>query len=430
MAGMNVYNSGNGWTGLAASVARHQVRVDGDAGDKLNLGSEWGRAGTATYTRGSQTVSYTVYNAGSGAQLLVNTAMSVLLPPIELSAIAAGSGGFVINGDSSTSENSGYSVSAAGDVNGDGLADLILGAYAANSDGGRSYVVFGKTTGTVDLSAVAGGEGGFVINGDSTSSKYSGYSVSAAGDVNGDGLADLIVGAYAANGYGGRSYVIFGNTSGAFGQTMVNWMGTDAADTQSDGGVAQTLVAGAGNDNLTATAASVLYGGAGNDSFTIDSSMITALQNPMGSGGNVDRLARIDGGSGLDKVVLTGSALTFDLSLVANQAASNPDGGSRMDSVEIFDITGSGNNMLKLTAKDVLELGSANLFANTVRQQVLVKGNAGDTVDFAEPISNTAWKKGSNIILDDGVIYMTYNYSNAVTPALATVYVQNGMTVL
>ena len=101
-----------------------------------------------------------------------------------------------------------------------------------------------------------------------------------------------------------------------------------------------------------------------------------------------------------------------------------------MDSVEIFDITGSGNNILKLTAKDVLELGSANLFANTVRQQVLVKGNAGDTVDFAEPLSNTAWKKGSNITLDDGIEYLTYNYSNTVTPAWVTVYVQNGMTVL
>ena len=348
---------------------------------------------------------------------------------VELSAVAGGTGGFVINGDNK-STFSGFSGSAAGDVNGDGLADLIVGAYAANDNGGRSYVVFGKSTGTaMDLSAVAGGAGGFVINGDSSTSPDSGRSVSAAGDVNGDGLADLIVATYLANSEGGRSYVIFGNTSGAFGQTMVNWMGTDAADTQSDGGVAQTLVAGAGNDSLTATAASVLYGGAGNDSFTIDSSMIAALQNPMGSGGNVDRLARIDGGSGLDKVVLTGSGLTFDLTQVANQAASNPDGGSRMDSVEIFDITGSGNNMLKLTAKDVLELGSANLFPKTGRQQVFVKGNAGDTVDFAEDLSKTAWVKGSNIIFE-GDTYLTYNYSNAVTPALATVYVQNGMTVL
>ena len=57
----------------------------------------------------------------------------------------------------------------------------------------RSYVVYGKTTATpVNLSAVTAGTGGFVINGQSEAT-YSGVSVSNAGDVNGDGLADLIV---------------------------------------------------------------------------------------------------------------------------------------------------------------------------------------------------------------------------------------------
>jgi hypothetical protein len=105
----------------------------------------------------------------------------------------------VINGQCA-GDFSGWSVSAAGDVNGDGLADLIVGAGrsdpAAGSDAGRSYVVFGKTGGSaVDLSAIAAGSGGFVINGE-CAGDFSGYkSVSAAGDVNGDGLADLIVGA-------------------------------------------------------------------------------------------------------------------------------------------------------------------------------------------------------------------------------------------
>ena len=66
-------------------------------------------------------------------------------PPIELSDVAAGSGGFVMNGID-PSDTAGRSVSGAGDVNGDGLADVIVGAQSAdpggNSNAGESYVVF------------------------------------------------------------------------------------------------------------------------------------------------------------------------------------------------------------------------------------------------------------------------------------------------
>ncbi len=63
------------------------------------------------------------------------------------------------------------------------------------TDAGKSYVVFGKTsTSAISLSDIAIGTGGFVING--ISSYASGGSVSNAGDVNGDGLDDLIIGAY------------------------------------------------------------------------------------------------------------------------------------------------------------------------------------------------------------------------------------------
>ena len=349
---------------------------------------------------------------------------------VNLTAVAAGTGGFVINGDVN-SRSSGSSVSAAGDVNGDGLADLIVGAPSANVGAGRSYVVFGKTSGiALNLSDVAASKGGFVINAD-FSSLSNGTSVSAAGDVNGDGLADLIVGAPNSNAQAGRSYVIFGNTTGAFDQTAVDWMGTDADDTRSDNGTASTLVAGAGNDNLTATSASVLYGGAGNDSFTIDQTMITALQNPMGTGGNVNQLARIDGGGGKDRIVLSGLGLTFDLMQVANQAGSNPDGGSRIDSVEIFDITGTGDNTLKLTAKDVLELGSGNLFATSAtdpRQQILVMGNVGDIVDLVEYVSRAStggWKAAAANVTIDSVVYLPWNH----TGDKATMYVQSGVLV-
>ena len=106
-------------------------------------------------------------------------------------------------------------------MNGDGLDDLIVGAFAASLNGktniGKSYVVFGKANGTtVELSDVTSGTGGFVINGIDPGDQ-SGRSVSSAGDVNGDGLDDLIVGASIADPNGdnaGESYVVFGKTDG------------------------------------------------------------------------------------------------------------------------------------------------------------------------------------------------------------------------
>ncbi|OJA03256.1 integrin alpha, partial [Bathymodiolus thermophilus thioautotrophic gill symbiont] len=139
---------------------------------------------------------------------------------VNLSVIAAGTGGFVINGENAD-DWSGYSVSSAGDVNGDGLDDLIVGAFLADTNGesnaGKSYVVFGKTNeSAVNLSVIAAGTGGFVINGENADD-WSGYSVSSAGDVNGDGLDDLIVGAFLADTNGesnaGKSYVVFGKTN-------------------------------------------------------------------------------------------------------------------------------------------------------------------------------------------------------------------------
>ncbi|CAB5498717.1 hypothetical protein AZO1586I_378, partial [Bathymodiolus thermophilus thioautotrophic gill symbiont] len=195
---------------------------------------------------------------------------------INLSAIADTSnplgnplGGFVINGEAAN-DWSGWSVSSAGDVNGDGLDDLIVGASGADpsnkSNAGKSYVVFGKTNGSaVDLSTIADASnplGGFVINGEAAFDE-SGFSVSSAGDVNGDGLDDLIVGAYKADPNGnesGKSYVIFGKTDtnaidlaklGGNSKYAIDHLGNENANTLTGTSNDEIFVAGAGDDTLT-----------------------------------------------------------------------------------------------------------------------------------------------------------------------------------
>ena len=109
-----------------------------------------------------------------------------------------GTNGFILNGIAAI-DQSGFSVSDAGDVNGDGIDDLIIGAFGADPNGsfsGQSYVVFGNSTGfspTLNLSTL-NGTNGFILNGIAEGDQ-SGNSVSSAGDINGDGIDDLIIGA-------------------------------------------------------------------------------------------------------------------------------------------------------------------------------------------------------------------------------------------
>ncbi len=142
----------------------------------------------------------------------------------ELSSLATGEGqnGFVLYG-SKIDDIAGYSVSGAGDVNGDGINDLIVGAptsfFRAEFRAGASYVVFGTDQGyaaTLELDSLDG-INGFIING-IESFEHAGYSVSDAGDVNGDGVDDLIIGIRTASPNGvfdaGQSYIVFGNSQG------------------------------------------------------------------------------------------------------------------------------------------------------------------------------------------------------------------------
>ncbi len=199
---------------------------------------------------------------------------------IDLSALSS-TQGFAILGGASY-DQSGYSVSTAGDVNNDGYADIIIGAPVASpnsrSYAGQSYVIYGSSTnpGTIDLTVPLDSTQGFAILG-GTKQDLSGWSVSTAGDINNDGYADIIIGASSSTGkYGHQSYVIYGSITnpGTIDSSVLNSMQgfvmlgngfsvSYAGDVNNDG-YADIIVGAYGaspNSRSDAGQSSVIYGG-------------------------------------------------------------------------------------------------------------------------------------------------------------------------
>jgi len=143
----------------------------------------------------------------------------------------------------------GSSVAGAGDVNGDGYDDVIVGAYrydAGQPLEGAAFVFLGSASGIADGNP---SRAAAQLESDQSASEF-GFAVAGAGDVNGDGYADVIVGAHfysAGQASEGAAFVFLGGAGGVASGSPA----TAAAQLESNqaGAALGVSVAGAGDVN-------------------------------------------------------------------------------------------------------------------------------------------------------------------------------------
>ena len=229
-----------------------------------------------------------------------------------------------------TSNDFGYSVSTAGDVNGDGYSDVVVGAYGYSTSTGKAYLFLGGTAGLSTTSSwSAAGE---------AATNYFGRSVATAGDVNGDGYSDVLVGADGYSSSAGKAYLYLGGASGlsttalwtAVGEATGDYFGRSAAtagDVNGDG-YSDVVVGAYGNTSSTGKAYLYSGGTSGLSTFSSWTAVGEAVSNSFGysvaTAGDVN-------GDGYSDVVVgayknisdTGKAYLFQGSASGLSAASS-----------------------------------------------------------------------------------------------------------
>ncbi len=162
-----------------------------------------------------------------------------------------------------TGDEFGTCVSSAGKMNGDIYSDVIIGAIVYNSNAGRAYIYFGG--------AVMNNVADVILNGEFTGNQFGGV-ISPAGDVNGDGYSDVILGSPNYNGVTGRAYIFFGGASISTTPGVIfdglppvdrfGWSVSSAGDVNGDG-YSDVIVGALNFSNVFRGSAYIFYGGAG-----------------------------------------------------------------------------------------------------------------------------------------------------------------------
>ena len=311
-------------------------------------------------------------------------------PPNTSTEVLDGIIGFQIQGKVAN-DRAAASVSAAGDFNGDGFADLLIGASQANpgspsrSLAGEAYVVYGRSAGdypAIFQLADIDGANGVRLTG-VASGDQAGSTVGGGFDVNGDGFDDQLIASPAgdpgspARNEAGRTFVVLGAN---FTQS-VSQIGDRNPNVLTGSFFAESIIAGQGNDLLNGLGNNdVLRAAQGDDQISISDA----------------NFRFISGGPGFDSLIVNTRDVHLDLRSLSD---------NRIQGIERIDISGVGNNRLTLSARDVLNLSNTS---NTLE----IMRNDGDQVDIG-----SGWR-----LLDVAII--NGRTVNTITQGAATVKLQ------